>query len=149
MSGSSYAELPYTRCVVGLNAGISISWAPDPDGSYAHGQRHHENEEAKFRRRLEGGRAAIEVALDALEATGRVFTPPAGLTPENTQHGSTGMPIVSVRLACTPRLSEDELNAFVQQVAKAVAEPPPAPPPVVEPRPVDPPPEKKPWWRIW
>ena len=45
MSGSSRASHTFSRCVVTLDAGISISWAADPDGSYEHGQRHHQEEE--------------------------------------------------------------------------------------------------------
>ena len=89
--------------------------------------------------------------FDELETAGRRFLSPKdrAFTPR-AQRGSTqGESIFEVELACKPRLSEAELGALVERLAKLV--PPEAP----SPEPVEPPPfeedapVKTPWWRIW
>lgn len=119
MSGSSRYGHRYSRCVVTLDAGISISWAPDPDGSFEHGQRHHQQEEAGFRARLERAAARIEVLFDQLEESGHVFTAPNEPGFRNAQHGTYGMmEMCEVQLACTPALSETGLAALAERIAK-------------------------------
>lgn len=146
MSGSSYADHRYSRCVVGLNAGISISWAPDPDGSFDSGRRHHENEEARFRGQLARAAPAIEVMFDELEAGGRKFTLPDEPAFKDAQRADRGMPICSVHVRCTPPLSKPELDALVARIEAALNVPVPEP---VEPAPAPLPVPPKPWWKLW
>ena len=150
MSGSSHASHTYSRCIVHLDAGISISWAPDPDGSYEHGQRHHEEEEAGFRARLARAAAPIEVLFDELEEEGHVFTAPRepaiGKTNQRGAHGMVQM--CEVEVACQPTLSELELAALAERISKLLVEAH-EPAPELEP---EPPPEDvpaKPWWKVW
>ena len=150
MSGSSHASHTYSRCIVHLDAGISISWAPDPDGSYEHGRRHHEEEEDGFRARLDHAAPTIEVLFDELEEEGHVFTAPTEPAFARTnQRGAHGMiQMCEVELACTPALSELELAALAERVSKLLVEAP-APSPPIEP---EPPPEEvpaRPWWKRW
>jgi hypothetical protein len=149
MSGSSNASHTYSRCVVGLDAGISISWAPDPDGSYAHGQRHHQEEEAGFRARLEHAAPAIEVLFDELEEKGHVFTAPTEPGFKNAQRGAGGaVERCEVQVACTPPLSDVELAALAGRIDKLLVHvPAPRPAPRVEPAPVIVP--FRPWWKFW
>ena len=149
MSGSSHASHTYSRCVVSLDAGISISWAQDPDGTYDSGQRHHQQEEAGFRARMEHATAAIEVLFDELEEKGHVFTAPSEPGFKNAQRGSNGMvELCEVQLACKPSMSEVELAALAERINKLlVPVPEPSPPP-----PDDAAPEieaTKPWWKFW
>jgi hypothetical protein len=156
MSGSSHASHTYSRCIVHLDAGISISWAADPDGSYEHGQRHHQEEEDGFLARLVHATAPLEVLFDELEEEGRVFTAPTepafGKTNQRGAHGMVQM--CEVELACTPALSELELAALAERISKLLVEAPEASPPL-EPEP-DPEPEPepepvpaRPWWKFW
>jgi hypothetical protein len=151
MSGSSNASHTFSRCVVTLDAGISISWAPDPDGSYEHGQRHHQREEASFRARLEHATPAIEVLFDELEEAGHVFTAPGEPRfRDSAQRGANGaVEMCEVQLCCKPTLSEPELASLAERINKLL---------VHVPRPSPPPPEpeaqpvivaKKPWWKLW
>jgi len=148
MSGSSHASHTYSRCIVHLDAGISISWAADPDGSYEHGQRHHQEEEDGFRARLAHAAPPIEVLFDELEEAGHVFTAPTepafGKTNQRGAHGMVQM--CEVELACKPALSELELAALAERISKLLVEPP-------EPNlPLEPEPElvpAKPWWKVW
>lgn len=156
MSGSSHADVKLSRCVVSLDAGISISWAPDPDGSYEHGRLHHEREEASFRARIEHARPAIEVLFDELEQAGRQFLSPdaAGFQDQHRAGHAGLVEQVSVALACTPPLQDAELDALTGRVAKLLedargavreplAEPAAEEPPLAAPAPV------KPWWKFW
>lgn len=158
MSGSSRAGRQLSRCVVTLDAGVSISWAPDPDGSYTHGMEHHRREEAGFRARLDAATPAIEVLFDELETAGRRFESPTHAQFEaSAQRGDAAdFPICTLELWCKPPLAEAELTALVARVAKLVSEarvPPPEPEPepleLEPPEPVEPPPARKPWWRFW
>lgn len=148
MSGSSHASHSYTRCVVSLDAGISISWAQDPDGSYESGRRHHQNEEAGFRARLEQAAPGIEVLFDELEEAGHVFLAPTEPGFKSAQRGANGMmEMCEVQLACTPALTEPALAALAERVCKLlVYVPKPSPPPPAEP---PAPEERKPWWKVW
>src|SRR5262245_25814952 len=76
MSGISRSSHAYRCWPVDLDSSISSSWAPDPDGSYEHGRRHHEREEAKFRELLTAGAAEIEALIDQIEQAGHAFLPP-------------------------------------------------------------------------
>lgn len=152
MSGSSRAERVFSRCVVAMDAGISISWAPDENGSIEHGMRHHQREEDEFRARIDAATPAIEVVLDELESSGRAFLSPGdGDFHQQAQRASTGMPIIEVALACSPPLDDVALKALVDRVAQLItaaapAEPdPPRPTPDVTVRQ----PAPKPWWRFW
>ena len=151
MSGSSSMSHTFSRCVVTLDAGISISWAPDPDGSYAHGQRHHEREEARFRERLEHAAPAIEVLFDELEEAGHVFTAPG--EPEfrkAAQRGANGaVEMCEVQLACKPTLSEPALAALAERINTLLVFVPNPSPPQPEPEPQQVMEEKKPWWKRW
>lgn len=122
MSGSSNAGRTLSRCEVSLDAGISISWAPDPDGSIEHGMRHHREEEAKFLALIDAASSAIEVLFDELEMAGRRFHAP-GKSTSRAQDASTGMPIVEVRVWCEPRMSEEELKTLVERVARLINAP--------------------------
>lgn len=150
MSGSSHVWHTYSRCIVSLDAGISISWAPDPDGSYEHGQRHHEQEEAGFRARLERATPGIEVLFDGLEEAGHVFTAPTEPGFRDVQRGANGMmEMCEVQLLCTPPLTEPALAAIAERIAKLLAHSPAAEPePALLTRSPEPPPAK-PWWKAW
>lgn len=155
MSGSSRAERALSRCVVALDAGVSISWAADPDGSFDSGARHHQEEEASFLKRLDAGRAGIEVLFDELEAAGRVFVSPTERAfRDRAETGSHGaLEHCEVRVACTPNFSRAELTALAARIAGLVA-------PVAEvevtvaqgqgsasvARPAV---VSKPWWKVW
>lgn len=136
-----------------MDAGISISWAPDENGSIEHGMERHRREEDEFRRRIDAATPAIEVVLDELESGGHTFVPPTDATFEqHAQRSSTGvMPQVEVALACTPRLGKDALKSLTQRVSTLISEVPEAPPtprrlpPVV----VTPPRAPKRWWKFW
>jgi hypothetical protein len=119
MSGSSHASHSYSRCVVSLDAGISIDWAPDEDGSFEHGQLHHQDEEAGYRARLEKAAPRIEVLFDELEESGHVFLSPAQPGFDQAQRGTNGMvEMCEVRLACTPPLTEPALASLAERVFK-------------------------------
>lgn len=123
MSGSSRASHSYTRCVVTLDAGISISWAPDPDGSIEHGMRHHREEEAGFRGRLSRAASGVEVLFDELEEGGRVFSSPDEPAFDHAQRGAHGMmEMCEVQVACTPALSETDLAVLAERIAKLVSQ---------------------------
>lgn len=122
MSGSSRASHSYTRCVITLDAGISISWEPDPDGSIEHGMRHHQEEEAGYRGRLSRAAPAVEVLFDELEERGHVFTAPGEPAFNEAQRGAHGMmEMCEVQVACTPALSESALAALAERIAKLVS----------------------------
>jgi hypothetical protein len=122
MSGSSRASHNYTRCVVTLDAGISISWAPDPDGSIEHGLRHHQEEEDGFRGRLTRAAPRVEVLFDELEEGGRVFASPGEPAFSEAQRGAHGMmEMCEVQVACTPALSEQALAELAERIAKLVS----------------------------
>lgn len=123
MSGSSRAERALSRCVLALDAGVSISWAPDPDGSFDSGARHHQEEEASFLKRIDGARAGIEVLFDELEVAGRTFLSPTERAFERSaERGLSGLlESCEVRLACTPKLSQAELKALAERIAALVA----------------------------
>lgn len=124
MSGSSHAQHSYTRCVVSLDAGISISWAPDPSGSFEHGHRHHQDEEAGFRERLERAAPGIEVLFDELEERGHVFTTPDQPSFKEPQRGANGMiEMVEVQVLCTPRLNDPSLAAIAARISKLLGAP--------------------------
>lgn len=119
MSGSSRASHQYTRCIVSLDSGLSISWAPDPDGSYDHGRRHHQEEEAGFLDRLTRAAPAIEVLFDQLEEEGFAFTSPSEPDFEGAQHGATNsLEICEVQVRCTPGFSEPKLAALAERISK-------------------------------
>ena len=148
MSGSSRSSHAYTRCVVSLDAGISISWAPDPNGSYEHGQRHHQSEEASFRERLSHAAPGIEVLFDELEEKGHVFTAPSEPGFKNAQRGANGaVEMCELQVCCTPVLSDVALAALAERINKLLVQvprpspPPPAPKPFVI--------ALKPWWKFW
>lgn len=153
MSGSSRAERKLSRCTVTMDAGISISWAPDENGSIEHGTQRHRREEGAFRQRIDAATPAIEVVLDELESSGHTFLSPTDATFEqHAQRSSTGvMPQVEVALACTPRLGKDALKALTQRISTLISEVQEAPqepqpsPPVVAP----PPRVQKRWWKFW
>lgn len=150
MSGSSRASHTYSRCVVSLDAGISISWAADENGSYEHGQRHHQEEEDGFRARLAHAAPALEVLFDELEEEGHVFTAPHEKDFGEAQRGSSGMvQMCEVQVACKPVLTEPALAALAERISQLLVEPP-------QPEPVEAPPEEasaavpvKPWWKRW
>ena len=122
MSGSSRAQHSYTRCIVSLDAGISISWAPDPDGSFEHGQRHHQDEEAGYRTRLARAAPAVEVLFDQLEESGHVFSAPTepGFF-DQAQRGTNGMmEMCEVQLLCKPALTETALASLAERIAKLI-----------------------------
>jgi hypothetical protein len=122
MSGSSRASHSYTRCVVTLDAGISIAWAPDPDGSIEHGMHHHREEEAGFRGRLARAAPGVEVLFDELEEGGHVFAAPGEPAFHEAQRGAHGMmEMCEVQVACTPELSEKALAALAERIAKLVS----------------------------
>jgi hypothetical protein len=135
---------------VHLDAGISISWAADPDGSSEHGQRHHQEEEDRFRARLANAAAGIEVLFDELEEAGHVFTAPSEKAfRDDTQRGANGMvQMCEVELACKPALSEPALAALAERVAKLLVEVP-GPPEALAPEPEPAPVPGKPWWKVW
>lgn len=146
MSGSSRASHTYSRCVVTLDAGISISWAPDPDGSYEHGRLHHEREEAGFRERLLGATAGIEVLFDELEEAGHVFTAPGEPGFREPQRGANGMmEMCEVQLRCVPALDEPALAALAERISTMLTARKPEPVPEQPPTPA----ARRPWWRIW
>lgn len=147
MSGSSFAQHVLTRCIVSLNAGISISWARDPDGSHDSGRRHHEREEAAFFKRLERGAPGIEVIFDELEAAGHVFVAPTEPEFAKCQRATAGaIESCMVRLLCKPALSEKALKELAERVSALVSRLPP-PAPVAEPEPPAPEVKSKSWWR--
>lgn len=118
MSGSSRASRTFSRCIVTLDAGVSISWAPDPDGSYEHGAAHHREEESAFARRLTRAAPELEVLFDQLEEQGHVFGAADSL---HSQRGAAGlMELCEVELCCTPPLSETAMADLAQQVARLV-----------------------------
>jgi hypothetical protein len=122
MSGSSRASHSYSRCVVTIDAGISIAWAPDPDGSFEHGTRHHQEEEAGFRSRLSRAAPRLEVLFDELEEGGHVFASPTEPRFNQAQRGAHGMmEMCEVQVACTPELSEKALAALAERIAKLVS----------------------------
>lgn len=122
MSGSSRASHPYSRCIVSLDSGLRISWAAGPDGSYDHGRRHHEAEEAAFLERLGRAAPAIEVLFDQLEEEGYAFTSPSERGFEGAQRASTDiLEICEVQVHCTPKFSEPKLAALAERIAKLVA----------------------------
>ena len=122
MSGSSRASHTFTRCVVTLDAGISISWAPNPDGSFEHGARHHQHEEAGFVTRLRQASARIEVLFDQLEEAGHVFTAPAEPVFGEAQRGAHGMlEMCEVPLRCVPALSDTALAALAERISKLIS----------------------------
>lgn len=105
--------------MVTRDAGVSISWAPDPSGSLEHGMRHHREEEAKFRSEIETATPALEVLFDELESAGHLFTPPtdarfAGRSQRAV--GFLGVDTVAVTVACTPALSDAQLEDLRQRV---------------------------------
>lgn len=104
-----------------LDAGISISWEPDPDGSIEHGMQHHRDEEAQFLRLIDAATPAIEVLFDELESAGRKFKPPTTDRFWNeSQRASTGMPIVELQVWCEPEFSESELQTLVNRIARLI-----------------------------
>ena len=148
MSGSSRASHTYTRCVVTLDAGISISWAPDPSGSYEHGQRHHEREVASFRDRMEHGAPAIEVLFDELEESGHVFTVPSEPGFKKAQRGANGaVEMCELEVCCTPTLSEVALAALAERINKLLVHVPEPSPSAAESELVIVP--ARPWWKVW
>jgi hypothetical protein len=143
-----------------MDAGVSISWAPDPSGSIEHGMRHHQREEAEFRARLDAAAPAIEVLFDELESAGRTFVPPTDprFPGAGQQAASRGLPLVELRLCCEPALGEDELQALLARVVgflEAAEAPPPTPSPPradgpdTEPASPLTPIPVKPWWKFW
>lgn len=125
MSGSTRAQRRFSRCVVTLDAGVSIAWAPDDDGSYEHGARHHRDEADTFRARLERAGPAIEVLFDALEEAGHVFQSPDAPAFEDAQRQASGMIELSeVALCCRPPLSEVRLAALAERIAGLLREEP-------------------------
>lgn len=141
--------------MVTLDAGISISWAPDPDGSYEHGTRHHRDEEDEFRARIDAASAAIEVLFDAWEMAGRRFESPtdAQFGARAQRHDVGDFPRCTLELWCTPALSEAELAALTGEVAALVSAakvPDAAPEPEAPAAPAPPTGEPaRPWWRFW
>lgn len=122
MSGSSNADHLFTRCIVTLDAGISIAWAEEPNGSSGQGQRHHEQQEAGYRARLERAAAGIEVVFDELEDAGHVFTAPTDPRFAAGQRGVSGMlETCTVQLSCTPELGQEALTTLAARVAGLVA----------------------------
>jgi hypothetical protein len=109
--------------VLTLDAGISISWAPDPDGSYEHGARHHADEERSFRARLDAAAPAVEVVFDELESAGRHFLSPGERSfAAVAQRGRAGVgEIFELEVACTPPFSEAELTTLAARVSALVA----------------------------
>lgn len=124
MSGSSRAERRLSRCVIVMDSGMNIEWAPDEDGSIDHGMDHHRREEAGFLERIDAATPAIEVVLDELESRGHTFLSPSDENFEAfEQRAEVGSPIVEVALACTPALDEPVLLALVTRVARLIDHP--------------------------
>ncbi|MFT3712479.1 MAG: hypothetical protein QM817_32940 [Archangium sp.] len=98
-----------------MDAGISISWEPDPDGSIEHGMQHHRDEEAQFLSLIDAATPAIEVLFDELESAGRKFK-----TSGAEQRESTGMPIVELTVRCEPPFKQHELKALVERIARLI-----------------------------
>lgn len=118
MSGSSRAERRLSRCVVVMDSGMSIEWAPDEDGSIEHGMQHHRDEERGFLASIDVATPAIEVVFDELESRGHTFLSPADTHfASKAQRAEVGMPIVEVLLACTPPLDAKALTRLVERVA--------------------------------
>jgi hypothetical protein len=107
---------------VSLDAGVSISWEPDPEtGSIEAGMQHHRDEEEQFLRLIDAATAAIEVLFDELESAGRRFKPPSSDDfYAQAQHARTGMPIVELRVWSAPAFSEGELQSLVERIAKLI-----------------------------
>lgn len=119
MSGSSHARRVLSRCIVGLDAGIRISWARGPDGQ-DDGARYHREEEARFLARIDAAAPAIEVLMDELEER-RVRVRPTS-TPDFEAHAeqvshAPRIEEVQLRVWTEPALSDDELRALVARVA--------------------------------
>lgn len=124
MSGSSRAQRRLSRCVVVMDSGMNIEWAPDEDGSIDHGMDFHRREESEFLARIDAATPAIEVVLDELESRGHTFRSPADDDFESfEQRAELGMPIVELSLACTPPLEEPVLLALVTRIAQLLAQP--------------------------
>ena len=135
-----------------MDAGISIDWAPDENGSIEHGMETHRREEDGFRQRIDTATPAIEVVLDELESSGHTFLPPTDPTfhQHAQRHSAGGMPIIEVALACTPPLGKDALKALTQRLATLISEVPDAPePPPSPPEPVVEKAAPAPWWKVW
>lgn len=118
MSGSSRAERKLSRCSITMDSGMNIEWESD---SFDAGMRHHQEEERGFLARIDAVTPAIEVVLDELETRGHSFLAPADRNfSSNAQCGETGMPIVGLSLACTPRLEERALTTLVERIATLI-----------------------------
>lgn len=107
MSASSHESETFSRCVISLDAGISTSWAPDPEGPFD---------------RLKGATAAIEVLFDELEEAGHVFASPGQPDFQSPQRGANGMmQLCEVQVAPTPQLTEPALAALAERIARLIS----------------------------
>jgi hypothetical protein len=149
MSGITHAARTLSRCVVALDAGISIDWAPDANGSFDYGQQHHEREGAEFRQRLDLATPAIEVLFDELEMKGHRFLGPGeqAFTSQRQQAMSGGTPRCELEVASTPRFTEEALQELVERVAALIPELEPVEEPEELPEVEEAP--RKPWWKFW
>jgi len=118
MSGSSRAGRVLSRCAITMDAGIRISWATNPDGSYP-GTEYHAREEDAFQKTIDNNTPAIEALFDEMVQSGRSFT----LTSDESFHDksqhaeSQGYIIVGLSLLSEPELSEDEITQLVEKIA--------------------------------
>ena len=118
MSGSSRAVRVLSRCVVTMDAGIRISWATNPDGSYP-GTEYHAREEDAFQKTIDKNVPAIEALFDEMAQSGWSFT----LTSDESFHDksqhaeSHGHTIVELSLLPEPELTEDEFTQLVEKIA--------------------------------
>ncbi len=125
MSGSSRAAKVLSRCVVTMDAGMNISWATNPDGSYP-GTEYHAREEETFQKNIDKSIPEIESLFDEMEKSGCCFTLTSDeLFHENSQHAvSHGIPIVELSLLSNPKLSENEFTHLVGKVAQLLGQDP-------------------------
>lgn len=120
MSGSSHGRRAYSRCVVELDANVSIAWEPGPDGAAA-GQRYHQEEEQRLLARLDAAAPALEVLLDQLEErVARLHPASAPGFEAKAQHGQWlgGAELTRLWVWAEPALAQDGLVALAAQVGR-------------------------------
>ena len=126
MSGSSRAAQTLSRCIVIIDAGMTISWAFNPNGSYP-GTEYHRQEEEAFVHMVDVHAPELEAIIDRLETGGREFLPVDHPDfDKRSQTGSySGFRQVFVRVAAVPELEEDELQALADRFGEILGEPSP------------------------
>ena len=123
MSGSSRAAQELSRCIVTIDAGIRISWATNPDGSYP-GTEYHRKEEEGFVQTISASAPELEAIIDQFAVEGREFLP-IGHPDFNRRRQTAeyyGFRQVFVDLAAVPLLKEAELAALAKQFAAILGE---------------------------